>query len=457
MKRMKKLLAFALVLLIGGGIFLSAFPFRASATTANYSSVLEDLNRDPDFDVTLYPHNASDYSLKFLTMAEGAGGEVFIYVYQPAAPTKFLPATSIVFSTGIGADDRSYVDYDLSLISMDGVFQKYRVQDFAVKDAATRYYAFSQIYRAYDGSIDPPPSTDNTIDYKAFPIGQLWTAIDSNEGVNYSIQYEDVIDVTEKHVGFVRYNGGFFFFQEDVDSHYVAFSVDHEIDQLLEVDICYRTRKTTIVPSKSGITTETTSVTSDRLYDTLSAAEVFEVNTSGFFSKTYKYNRIQKVSDFIANEGSNADASDLDYLQDKEWVLRFYESPYVDTLQGSSSGDGLLTTYTGKYEATRVFEIAFFRMAFIYDGVYYNLGVVDDKQTGSNQPDITVPQNYDDEWEKLLFWIALIAVVVFIIFFFGPVLTMCKMIFSCLAALLQVVWWCVSLPFRVLKRLLSSQ
>jgi hypothetical protein len=82
---------------------------------------------------------------------------------------------------------------------------------------------------------------------------------------------------------------------------------------------------------------------------------------------------------------------------------------------------------------------------------------VDDKQTGSNQPDITVPQNYDDEWEKLLFWIALIAVAVFITFFFGPVLTMCKMIFSCLAALLQVVWWCVSLPFRVLKRLLSSQ
>ncbi len=64
MKRMgKKLLAFALCLLMGGGIFLSALALKANAVTVGYSSVMDDLQKDPSFNPDDYPVKANDYSL----------------------------------------------------------------------------------------------------------------------------------------------------------------------------------------------------------------------------------------------------------------------------------------------------------------------------------------------------------------------------------------------------------
>ena len=75
---------------------------------------------------------------------------------------KGLVASSINISTTVN-DAISYHNYKLELLNADGVFFKYKVSDFVVKDDAVRYYAITSIYRKWDKTIDPATGNDNTV------------------------------------------------------------------------------------------------------------------------------------------------------------------------------------------------------------------------------------------------------------------------------------------------------
>ena len=94
------LLCVCLVLLLtmGGGIILSAFVVRADAATVQYSSALEDLEKDETFDAAQYPAKADDYSLQIIQIAEGDKGELFVYAYQPSNGNKDYRASYINMS-----------------------------------------------------------------------------------------------------------------------------------------------------------------------------------------------------------------------------------------------------------------------------------------------------------------------------------------------------------------------
>ena len=144
--------------------------------------------------------------------------------------------------------------------------------------------------------------------------------------------------------------------------------------------------------------------------------------------------------------------SEEEALLDKsQWVFCFEETPFESLTSG-----GVKTEDYMSISDISVLTIHFQDIS----GNVYDLGVVSDKvvSTGSFGSSEGVDfSSVEEYWEKVLFWLSLIAGAVIITFFFGPVLTMCKMIFSCFVALFQVVWWCISLPFRVLKRLLLNQ
>ena len=72
-----------------------------SSAEETYSTVLSDLQKDPNFNIEEYPVVEGDYSLDVIAIAEGAEWELFVYVYQPSAT---LLATSINISTGIKAN-----------------------------------------------------------------------------------------------------------------------------------------------------------------------------------------------------------------------------------------------------------------------------------------------------------------------------------------------------------------
>ena len=80
------------------------------AATTKYSNVLDDLKRDSTFNIANYPAINDDYSLKVIQIAESIDGELFVYVYQPAAKSKLLIANSInmALSEKITNADTSY-------------------------------------------------------------------------------------------------------------------------------------------------------------------------------------------------------------------------------------------------------------------------------------------------------------------------------------------------------------
>ena len=153
----------AFVLGISAVITAAQVPVIAKAeSTVTYTNVLEDLQRDSSFSKENYPENATDYSLQLIQLAESSDKELFDYVYQPSGQLKGLVASSINISTTIN-DAVSYHNYKLELLNADGVFFKYKVSEFVVKDDDVRYYAITSVYRKWDKTIDPATGNDNTV------------------------------------------------------------------------------------------------------------------------------------------------------------------------------------------------------------------------------------------------------------------------------------------------------
>lgn len=137
-------------------------PLVARAESITYSGVMEDLKKDTSFNPGNYPTKADDYSLQIIQLAESSDKELFVYVYQPSGKAKNFKASSINISTTIN-DSISYLNYKLELLNSNGVFYKYKVSGFTVKDENVRYYAISSIYRPFDESIDQQASGGNTV------------------------------------------------------------------------------------------------------------------------------------------------------------------------------------------------------------------------------------------------------------------------------------------------------
>ena len=155
--------------IIGGG-------FTAPATyadTSTYSDVLDDLQNDSNFNAADYSIVTGDYSIEVIQIAEGENKELFVYTYQPCQPVYPLVATEINMSLsdkvgGIVVDDEVVAGsetsklYQLTLLNTDGVFAKYKVNDFTVSSDLVRYYTISSIYRDYIEDIDGESGNDNT-------------------------------------------------------------------------------------------------------------------------------------------------------------------------------------------------------------------------------------------------------------------------------------------------------
>ena len=129
--------------LIGGGA-------GYASAASSYSSVLEDLQKDSNFNVAEYPAGGKDYLLQVIQVAESSDKELFVYVYQPYGK---LTASSISISKTMG-DDYRPIKYPLSLLNHSGVFYKYIVDKFELETEAERYYNISQIWCNYDRQID---------------------------------------------------------------------------------------------------------------------------------------------------------------------------------------------------------------------------------------------------------------------------------------------------------------
>ena len=398
------------VLIVTLCVFLTgAQSFSAVAAEENKtaSGVIEDLSKDASFNAANYPSNAKDYSLSVMQLAESTDKELFIYVYQPSGDK--VRASSINISTTIN-DNISYHNYKLELLNFDSTLFKYKVTNFEVKKDPVRYYAISSIYRLFDASIGDKKSGNNTINEVNYAVNRQYCfgEINGKPYVN-CIDIETII-VTDKFVGFVRYPDGFKLFTgaRACDSHFVAFNTDKKIDKLFEADVYYTTQKVSydFFTEDSPFSIKFGDSKTDN-YAYLKYTDKVEHTGGGFFAGTYKWDRIQSVDDFIKTEdrttvyygavinskvSSKLSDEALNDLKGKKWVLRFTETSYN---KAPKSGMGAATYYHA--ETTMVGNVTILRLKFETDGITYNLGVIDNKQTGSTEPsnsiDIKVEPN----------------------------------------------------------------
>lgn len=243
--------AFVIFSLLFGGVGGKAY---AAEFVSGYSNVIEDLQKDKTFNVEDYPAINGDYSLQVIQIAESTAGELFVYVYQPAANVKPLVATQINMSLtdkmgGVIDEDVELTDedkpklYDLTLINTAGVFAKYKVTNFKISSVTVRYYNITSIYRAWVEGLDEFTGNDNTISEVSFPVGKLYTSTSENGQVSYSCEKREVVTVTDKYVDFLRYKNGVsglgIYLEDYTDSHIIAFSTDWNMSDLYDVTISF--------------------------------------------------------------------------------------------------------------------------------------------------------------------------------------------------------------------------
>ena len=422
-------------------------PLVARAESITYSGVMEDLKKDTSFNPENYPTKTDDYSLKIIQLAESVNKELFVYVYQPSGKAKDFKASSINISTTIN-DSISYLNYKLELLNSNGVFYKYKVSGLTVKDESVRYYAISSIYRPFDESIDKQASGGNTVTEVNYAVNKQYCFGEINGKPYVNCVDIETIVVTDKFVGFVRYPDGFKLYVGACDSHFVAFNTNKPMDKLLEADVYYTTQEYSSSWAAFVGENETFGNKADN-YAYLKYTDKVEHTGGGWFAGTYKWDRIQTVDDFIKNEdreqifsgavidvkiSSKLTDAALNELKGKKWVLRFTETDY--TLW---SGQGTYGTFS-----TIVGDVTILRLKFETDGITYNLGVIDNKQSGSKDPsnetDIDISLN--KRGKMILYLLMLILLIILL----APILPY----------VLQAIVWIISLPFKGISAAVKS-
>lgn len=450
--RIKILVALVIILIgiICGGGFTSV---ACAEEIERYSDVLDDLHKDKNFDESFYPALADDYSLQVIQLAESSDKELFVYVYQPSGEDGALIASSINISLS-SRDNLRFYNYKLILLDHNGVFYKYRVNGLTVSSDVTRYYTISSIYRPFDSNIDDEADHGNTITYVNYDVSKEFCFKTINGELFAQVLDVETIVITDKFVGFVRYSNGFELngWRTMCDSHFVAFNTDHDIDRLLEADVYYTSqsyewnRRTDWLNPK-----EIFGAKEDHVVN-LTYEQKIEHTGDGWFAPTYKWNRIETVKNFIANENIEQDVytgalinvnvankitdEGKAALEGKQWVLRFVETDY-----GIENG----TLGTMYKSSTIVGDVMILRLKFETDGVIYNLGTIDNMQSGDPDTPVNDEQiqiELSDMGKLILLIIGLILLLVIL----GPILPY----------IIKAVIWVIMLPFRLIATIFKA-
>lgn len=437
------------------GAFIPSSVAYAAGTA--YSDVLDDLHADESFSEENYPVVADDYSLKVIQVAESVDNELFVYVYQPSGFVKPLKASSINISLVPRENISDVKNYKLSLLNSDGVFFKYLVEGLTVGTATTRYYTIPSIFRPYDETIDEGADHGNEITEVVYEVAKEYCFSTINGEPFCRVLDIETIEITDKFVGFVRYSNGFELneWRTSCDSHFVAFNTDRDIDRLLEADVYYTSQSYEWNRRTDWMNPKETFGEKEDNYAYLTYEQKVDHTGDGWWAPTYTWNRIETVENFIANEdieqtvytGALINVSVANKITDegkaalegKQWILRFSETEY-----GTENG-ALGTMYQS---STIVGDVTILRLKFETDGVTYNLGVIDNKQSGDPDNPIN-EEEVKAEPSDIMKLIMLIIGIVFIV-------VLLVIIAPVLPYVIKFVIWLICLPFRAIAKLIDA-
>lgn len=452
------------VLLFITGLFFAMPTASTYADKIEYTDVVSDLLRDGNFNSADYPVNSNEYSIQVIQIAESTNNELFIYTYQPQAGNRHLTASKLALS--ISNDNPEFRLYGLTLLSRNNVFCKYKVNDFSVSFDTARYYTISEILRDWIEVFDDELDNDNTLNYVSYAVGQCWLAATIDGVVTYSLTIVETIKITDMWCGTFRYPNGLtmengIIRNTSCDSHFVAFSTDHDIEKLISADVSF-TYKELHVGSVFGGSKKTWSNSKNKFL-TLTYSDKGG-NIEGPFTDKYEWKRIQSVISFKKAEQSKLTDATKENLKGKQWILRFWETSYTE-------GVNFWQSLSGYYSETKVDNVAILRLAYDLNGTVYNLGVVGNVQSADNVIDNVPPKS--GFWEKLIeffkslwnkivsffadnwYWVLIVVAVIVILIFLpvvGPVIKSgFKLMGKALKHIGKALLWLITAPFRFVK------
>lgn len=434
------ILSFFAVIPTSGGV--------AFADETVYSDVLDDLSVDKKFNSDDYPINQTDYSIELIQIAESTSGELLVYIYQPSAGAKGIMAKKIRIRY---PNSDTYNDYNLTLLSKNGVFYKYKVDGYITDydSSVVREYNVVQIMRSASAELGDVvlDENNNKISYIQYPVNWSFTARYKDGQIYYGKTRLKSLVIEDKYCGQLLFSDATsnitapLFGYEAGMLHFVAFNADIKIDELYEADVEYTLilRKRDYCVHAFGVEDPANydeDISSERISKTLSS-DVEEEYKAGIFSHKYKWTQIMSMSDFKNNFVTNSEAffsSSLteeaeSNLEGKAWVLCIGMTEIRHTNVSIEQGLG----YHEVYERYYINDETILRLQGKTNGVLFNLGVVDNYQTGDGLPDNNEEYGINEEWWKNLWeeaqeWLRILLIVlgcillVIVLILFGPLI-----------------------------------
>ena len=356
-------------------------------------------------------------------------------------------------------------NYKLTLLEekSNEEYSIYLVENFILETGKTRFYVIPSIFRNYNETIDGEQAEGQTITEKAIEVSAKYTFEDDSKGTKVTYSGIEVITVTNKYVGFVRYENGFLSLKSSCDAHFIAFSTDLDIDKLLEADVYYTTQSYSYRKGGTIIITENETYGDiNENYVHLTNGETAEYLPGGWFSQYYSWYRITSVEDFISylkglnigvDDNSQLDDETMQELLKNSWVLSFAETEYYEGIINTA-------TATNGIDKTIVGDVSILRLAFETAGEYYNLAVVDDKTEGSSEPVVTKEPDFNFwEWlkslieslvEKIKLIIGLVLLVLLFVVLWPILSPIISIVIKAFGFVINKIFYLLSLLFKLL-------
>lgn len=423
------------------------------------TTVLDELQSDPDFDITAYEDKADDFSLQVIQIGEDEAKELYIYTFQPAHRSITLVGSSVSISYGFSKDGKDLEPkmYELELISSAEGFDKYHVKGITEVTGSDkngeRYYNIVAIYREFNDIIDTSIDYGET-DEIGYSVGQQWLVYDINNSVAYEMGTFETLEVKINLIDHAQFDNGFTwdnFLVSKIDkgfAWYAAFDLEnYKALHIYDADISFRVRtveEMTVSIAPTEYTYGEWELKEIHLID----SDVMSYQGSGLLAREYSWNRILSSDEFIKtveNNKATFTGGELDKVKDSQWVFTFYETQYVDSYGASSH-----------YKSySEVEEFAILTLHFM-DTNYnvYDLGVVSDKVTPDDIAGIDgglkdledIANDFAEIMQQIFMIIGIIVLVVLIVALvslIAPLGTLFKKIFN-------GICYVISLPFQAL-------
>ena len=453
------ILCLALAFVIGGGVFFTAFSFKAEASesTIVHSDVLSDLKRDNNFNEDDYPANLTDHSMQMIALTESNKKEVFVYVYHPSNVDNEIKAEKISLSLQSPDNpDKKFHLYDLAFINSNRVFSKYKIVGLRASEIPERYYSVAGIYRKYDETLgDSNPETVDGTSMKAFSVGHYWCCYYSDNKLVCEKEEMEVLELEIKASGSVTYYDGYKLYHDFCDSFYVAFKAQNfNIEKVINADIRYiiQRKETTSCIVGGFVDTSEPETIETTIYENENSGN----SGGGLFGKKRKWDRIQTPASFIEMVNSythdDFDEAEAASINEADFVFCFAEADrsIVRTSHIAIQGITSLPVHFDTIEKhTELSEVGILRMTFMVPGgQVYNLGVVSDLVDIDGNPEGVVSPgdnilDYLKEFSKKLGdWLEKLIVIllaILVIVFLGPISKVLMFVWNSITSIIKIV------------------